>query len=159
MRTYLRTPIETRFWAKVQRTEECWLWTGSCGRNGYGHIGRAGHEGGWELAHRLSWVLHNGEIPAESHVLHRCDNPPCVRPDHLFLGTHKDNMRDMVAKGRSHLGSQQGSAILTEELVLQMHAERRNGDTFAMISRRHSVNAHTVRDALVGRNWKHIRPT
>jgi hypothetical protein len=94
------------FWNRVQKSDGCWLWTGHRfrklgNRGGYGQVrnlsGRA------TVAHRVSWVLTHGEIPSGLMVCHRCDNPPCVRPDHLFLGTNSDNMRDMAAKGRGHI--------------------------------------------------------
>lgn len=97
-------PLADRFWEKVDRGEECWTWKPEFSRNpgGYGmftprHGARVG-------AHRISWELANGPIPPGMFVLHHCDNPPCVRPDHLWLGTHLDNMADMKAKGRSHSG-------------------------------------------------------
>lgn len=94
---------EERFWSKVERTDTCWIWTASATEYGYGRIS-------WEVdgkkrlfrAHQVSWMLHYGTIPFSLSVLHKCDNPPCVRPDHLFLGTQLDNMRDMVFKGRGH---------------------------------------------------------
>lgn len=87
-----------RFWSKVDRSGDCWTWTASRTRHGYGRIG-LGHDR-VETAHRVSWMLANGPIPEGVFVCHRCDNPPCVRPDHLFLGTALDNIRDMIAKGR-----------------------------------------------------------
>jgi hypothetical protein len=95
-------PISVRFWEKVRKrgADDCWEWTANRLPRGYGLLG-AGRRGQHALyAHRLSWELHNGQIPAGQFVLHRCDNPPCVNPAHLFLGTHTDNMRDMHAKRR-----------------------------------------------------------
>lgn len=91
------TAIE-RFWRHVERSAGCWLWTAGCQSNGYGTFQVA--VGDRRLAHRYSWSVHHGEIPAGLNVLHRCDTPACVRPDHLFLGTQKDNVADMRAKGR-----------------------------------------------------------
>lgn len=88
-----RAPIADRFWAKVEKTEGCWEWTGSKSRKGYGQF----NEG---RAHRVSWEMHNGPIPEGMFVCHHCDNPPCVRPDHLFIGDNAANMRDAFAKGR-----------------------------------------------------------
>ncbi len=86
-----------RFWAHVVKSDGCWLWNGSLIRAGYGTLS---HSVKPKLAHRYSWVLHNGPIPVGLFVCHHCDVRNCVRPDHLFLGTHSDNMRDALAKGR-----------------------------------------------------------
>jgi hypothetical protein len=95
----VRRPAEDRFWAKVEKTEGCWLWTGSRRPpGGYGQFRSANQQ--MVSTHRFSWELHNGLIPPGLCVCHRCDNPACVRPDHLFLGTMLDNNRDMMAKGR-----------------------------------------------------------
>lgn len=100
---YKKKPLVDRFWGKVEKSDGCWLWTGSLmGGVWYGFI-RGDEEHGCKtlLAHRLSWEIHNGRIPNKLHVLHRCDTPRCVRPDHLFLGTQGDNVKDMMAKERS----------------------------------------------------------
>lgn len=95
---------EERFWARVQKTDGCWLWTGTIRRK-YGLFTFRKAPAKWITrgAHRSSWEIHYGPIPAGLGVLHKCDNPPCVRPDHLFLGTQKDNMDDRVAKGHGHI--------------------------------------------------------
>jgi hypothetical protein len=94
--------LAERFWSKVRKTPECWFWEGSIKPNGYGII----HSGRGKIlhAHRVSWELHFGVLLPGFCVCHHCDVRPCVRPDHLFTGTHSDNMRDCVAKGRHRSG-------------------------------------------------------
>jgi hypothetical protein len=94
--------IKTKFWERVRRGDGCWEWTGTVLNTGYGQLGffrngkRTNH-----AAHRLSYEINKGPIPRGLFVCHHCDNPRCVRPEHLFLGTAKDNSQDMVAKGRA----------------------------------------------------------
>lgn len=93
------TPLAERLWRRVRKTDGCWFWTGCRDKNGYGQIAlkRGEHS---KLVHRISWQLTYGVIPDGLNVLHKCDTPTCCNPDHLFLGTQLDNMRDMRAKGR-----------------------------------------------------------
>ena len=90
---------ESRFWARVDKRgpNECWEWTG--GRKGHGY-GQVFFNSKNMRTHRLSWVLKNGPIPPDLYVCHRCDNPPCVNPEHLYLGTQKQNIREAQEKGR-----------------------------------------------------------
>jgi hypothetical protein len=96
----MRPALPERFWTRVDRSaaEGCWLWTGSR-QNGYGRIG---HRGIVDYAHRVAWELTYGPIPEGQQVLHDCDTPPCVRPEHLKLGTPAVNHRDRALRGRSH---------------------------------------------------------
>jgi len=97
-----RKTLEERFWAKVRRSEHgCWIWTGSQNSRGYGLISSGGTNSRTLYAHRVSYELTRGTIiPPNMDILHLCDNPPCVRPDHLQLGTRLDNIMDMLRKGR-----------------------------------------------------------
>lgn len=89
--------LKDRFYGKIKKTKTCWYWTACVSSFGYGQISVNGKSVG---AHRISWEIHNGSILDGLHVLHKCDNPPCVNPDHLFLGTNKDNVEDRYVKGR-----------------------------------------------------------
>jgi hypothetical protein len=103
--------ITKRFWSKVEKSEECWLWKRHCDKDGYGtfSVGRR-FNNTTVNAPRMAWTLTNGEIPKGMCVLHKCDNPPCVRPDHLFLGNHLENARDKVLKGRQSKGIKNGNS-------------------------------------------------
>jgi len=125
-----KRPIPERFWEKVQKTENCWLWTAFRNRNGYGVFGlehrKHGDRAKLILAPRMSWTLTNGPIPDGQYVLHNCDNPACVRPDHLRLGSLSENSQDMWDKGRAgdrtSYGEDNGNSRLTDEQVKMIRA-------------------------------------
>jgi hypothetical protein len=94
--------VEERFWSHVDKSGDCWLWTGYRNPQGYGIFNI--RKGKWEYAHRYAWKLTYQSPLSSLHVLHHCDNPPCVRGIHLWIGTHQDNMADMMRKGRQKKG-------------------------------------------------------
>lgn len=150
--------LEERFWEKVRKSSGCWEWTASK-INGYGRIGltRARRQ---MFAHRLSYELHYGPVPDGLFVLHKCDNPGCVRPDHLFLGTLTDNNRDRAQKGRnlSVKGENHGRAKITNRDVVQMRQLYKNGKTPAELAKKYGISQSNVSRIVRGRAWKHIEP-
>ena len=158
-----RRPIAERFWPKVAKGDGCWEWTGHR-LEGYGRITEGGDNGKELGAHRVSWEIHFGPIPDGLSVLHHCDNPPCVRPNHLFLGTTRDNAKDMGAKGRAgiqrhpHLyrGTAKGSSKLTEEAVREIRKLGLTDMTQRAIARRFHVTPSVICEVLKRRAWAHV---
>lgn len=132
----------------------CWLWGGNLHRQGYGRI--FGY-----YAHRLSYHIHNGEIPHGMHVLHRCDNPCCVNPDHLWLGTHADNMRDKFLKGRApsvHIYSEdRWNAKLTIKDILSIKAKYLFGMLQKDIAAQYNVSRATICLIINNKTWQRTR--
>jgi hypothetical protein len=109
MSKYAGLSLGQRFWKFVEKSDGCWLWTGQRTPEGYGRfvVGRTPKKKGLNKgAHRFSWELHHGAIPEGLVVCHHCDNPSCIRPDHLFVGTVSDNTQDMLRKGRHRSAAQ-----------------------------------------------------
>ncbi len=140
----IKNPKE-RFWSRIniQGLLDCWLWTGHVGsRNGYGYAGIN------ELAHRLAWRYTYGAIPDGMFVLHKCDNRLCVNPGHLFLGTHEDNMRDMLRKDRSTRGIRHYRHKFTAEEVRQLRLIYPFFKNYSAIARAYGVGRECVRKAI-----------
>lgn len=144
-----------RFMDKVspEPNSGCWLWTASSSAQGYGHFQVNGR---LCRAHRVSWELHNGKIPDGMWVLHKCDNPGCVNPDHLFLGTNVDNVADMVAKGRRAKteGATHWNAKLSERQIRQI---RSASGLHKEIAAAFGVSRQHISHIKSGGKWSHLK--
>ena len=150
-----RQPLSVRFNKKYELVpfSGCWLWKAALDGNGYGQI--AVYHQGARPAHRVSYELHKGKIPDGLWVLHRCDVPCCVNPEHLFLGTLKDNWDDCIAKMRSGRptirGEKNKAAKLTKEQVIDIKTKRISQRAFGML---YGVSHTTVGYIQLGKKWK-----
>lgn len=142
--------------------DACWEWIGFKTPDGYGKFGVG--RGNQYYTHRFAWLFHTGTDPGDMQVCHTCDNPACCRPDHLFLGTQTDNMKDMTAKGRrstaqlkDRRGERSGMAKFKDEQVIEMRTLRSNGGvTVKALAKRFNCHPRTV-VLITGRHtWKHI---
>lgn len=157
----MRQPITPeKFWARLHKTDTCWVWTGATsGKGGYGKLTYLKRV---QFAHRLAYIFTHGSIPAGMDVLHHCDNPPCCNPDHLFLGTARENVRDAIAKGRMHhkyphpgaRGEASPHAKLTWQDVKEIRAYPRYRGALADLSRRYGLTHSTIAAILHGKTWK-----
>lgn len=164
----LTESLRRRFWNKVDKTAGCWIWTGST--NGWGGMINRGPaaKGGNFLAHRVSWVIHNGPIPKGMMVLHNCpggDNPRCVNPDHLWLGTQRDNVIDLMAKGRRPddyaKGEKNGRHKLTAENVAEIRkilqpGTRAKYGLVTDLAKQFGVSVSAIQCVRDGRKWSHV---
>lgn len=157
--------LSERFWEKVSKTESCWLWTGATARGGYGLTSADKKR---IRAHRASFEMAYGKIPEGLLVCHKCDNPPCVRPDHLFLGTQQDNVADRHEKGRtSRACEKQKQSVpkgekchlskLTEKDVLDIRVRCQPGQrNMAQVAREYGLSSVNVQCIVHRKTWKHI---
>lgn len=162
--TTKRKAIE-RFWRLTRKSDQsCWIWTGALTYDGYGRI-RPGTGHLYVTVHRFSWEMHHGSIPNGLCVLHRCDVRTCVNPSHLFLGTNRDNIDDMVRKGRTckgrtvlprARGENNGHAKVTEAIVRVIRKRHEVGESFAAIAREYGLHRGHVRAIVIGESWKHV---
>lgn len=143
-------PLDERFWEKVEKSDGCWLWKAAI-NHGYGVIGAGGRRGRILIASRVSWELNRGPIPAGVDVLHRCDNPPCVNPDHLFLGSAQDNGRDASRKGRFRPVQK-----ISEGDVIAIRKQAAEGLPQALIGDRYGIGQSQVSRIVRGQSWTNI---
>lgn len=128
----------------------CWEWTGRRDKDGYGRMSG-------QLAHRISWMLTHGPIPSGQCVCHACDNPPCVNPSHLFLGTQLENIEDMVLKGRKANGSRKPNAKLNCSAVRSIREQYRSGSTtFRELARQFGVAPSLIWRVVKGVSWTSV---
>lgn len=166
--------LKEKFWEKVKKTDVCWLWCGNKNSQGYGRFHP--HRKKAYRSHRMAWVLTNGDIPNGLCVLHNCpggDNPACVNPSHLWLGTIGDNNRDRDIKGRAACGNKNGARLYPERLTRgenQSSAKLTSEDVWhardlrscwglshQAIARKLGVSKSTIRLLLTGKTWIHLR--
>ena len=160
---------EQRFWAKVKKTPHCWVWTASKRHKGYGAFCyRVDGKIRQDRAHRYSWLIHKGQIPAGLCVLHTCDNPACVNPSHLFLGTKAENNTDMRSKGRNvaaggktpiplckyKRGVDHYNCKLSPQLVCEIKSWRAKGLSFSQLSHMFGIAPSHAWRITKGKQWK-----
>lgn len=150
----LEDRLENRY--RVDTRTGCWLWLGDK-RNGYGSVWVNGVRG---YAHRAIYELYNGTIPTGMNACHRCDTPACVNPDHIFIGTQRDNIADMAAKGRSrrpplHHGEAHHFAKLTLEKVDQIRLRYKRGESQYALAREYEVSQTTISQVVRNTTWVH----
>lgn len=160
MKVYTRkvAPAQKRFWNKVLKksSSECWLWTGCTEKKGHGRFRDENNK--LEMAHRYSYRLHKGHIPSGMCICHSCDNPSCVNPYHLWVGTKGDNNKDRASKGRNvnNRGSKHGQSRLTEEYVGRIRKGFLAGETQTDLAKKYGVSITAISKVCNRKTWKHI---
>lgn len=144
-----------RFIEKVEKTDSCWNWTAGKYRGGYGQFRRL-VDGKWTMAktHRYSYEYFKGEIPKGYLICHKCDNPSCVNPEHLFAGTTKDNVRDCIEKGRKKIGRNPKHRLLTKELAVQIREDHKQGMSYAELQEKYQQSKQQISRVVRGDIWK-----
>ena len=138
---------DEQFWSKVDKTGECWLWTRGLNNDGYGTFKGMG-------AHCYAYTITKGTIPKGMLVCHTCDNPPCVNPSHLWLGTHKENAADAKKKGRLHSGDQKSAAKLSRVQVAEIRQRWAEGNTsLRRLGAEYGVSHVAILLLLQGKTW------
>ena len=183
MRRLTEEEVAKHFWARLNKTDTCWLWKPKSGNGKYGVVTIHGVQ---RTAHRVAWELANGPIPNALMVCHKCDVPLCCNPDHLFLGTNADNQEDARRKGRMAMGdrsyqrlhpeklargdrsgarmhpetlsrgSNRPDAKLTEADIIPIKDRFASGEQCTSIARHFGVSRHTITRVITGTQWKHV---
>jgi hypothetical protein len=157
--TRARGTIEERFFRHIEKTDGCWLWTGRLVGKGYGSLGMGGKGAKHKLSHRLSYEIHHGEIPDGMVVMHKCDNPRCVNPNHLEVGTQSQNIKDAFARGRklnlpSGLkGESHGASKLNNASVINI---RESTLSIAELAKLYGVSNTAIERVRARKTWRHI---
>lgn len=160
-------PVVELFLRHVKKTETCSLWTAFRDKDGYGMASKGNGQTGVRRANRRAWEVFRGPIPDGMLVLHRCDNPPCVNPDHLFLGTNSDNMKDAHAKGRHKTptqakpesqvrGERQHLSKLKASDIPAIFSLHKDGLSAPQIAAKFGVGKHCVKSVLSRETWRHV---
>lgn len=149
--------LKSKFWPKVQQgsIDECWEWLGVRTARGYGRMRIGDH---LVIAHRISYTIQHGEIPEGLFVCHKCDNPPCCNPAHLFLGTPLENAGDMVRKGRQTRGEKHCRAKLTDEQVIEIRQRWAARPTQQQLADEYGISVTVLNRVLYKRAWGHVGP-
>lgn len=159
----MKTSLAERFWRYVKKSDGCWEWIGALNDAGYGILGIGGRSKGSIRAHRLSWMFAHRRraIPKGMQICHHCDNRKCVRPDHLFMGTNADNVRDMWKKGRGspppiHRGEKNSRTKLKPKEVREIRRLAKQGESFPQIARQFRIGLSSVHRIAKRQTWSHL---